>query len=920
MGRKHLSISVKHLAVLAATTVLLMIAAPAEGAQAEDRWCDLIFSSATNYPNALAALEQAKKFGPQDPRYSRSLKAVTSNLFRLGRFDEAEPYLNEDLKILEEMGPNYPGLNHTLLLLGMLKEKRGDLTGAEELINRALRLSLRFPTGQAPTPPVIYANLSALAFATGRIEEGKRHAEASARYIFRSKKRVQETRDYGLYKDFELVVWHLEECRAKLLRTEASNSKNGRIGRMYDACQTAHREFSERVLLECAKSHGSDSTLYLDCLYDIARRYPVERPDLAREGFNIVRRYDPPDFARKSRFERLVARYHSATHDFDQSEFLYRQALRSSRSSRTPAVLVETVENTEAYCYMKRDKLFAAIDTIRNAITVDFLNDGSRESLCRRLALRYEQAGTRCSAERKFKQGADFLKQACDLRAPYKVDQDFRRSLWLLAHTYALYDPDKALPILEKLASPSSVKDFLREDVTRRAQVDLARIYERLGRDAEAAAVRSRISDRHFEIAVKECKLEISSAQPWSDNHRDLLIKLGNTEKQQAQTLALEGKIDESIALSGTALNHYQQAQRIGRPLVAPIKCKLELGNLQLDQKRYEDAEKTFKNIIADTQFLFEFETVYLRRQAIDQLRKVYLATGQIRQGQNLNETNCFAESQAISDVLQSLWKYDFPGALRQLEQLKQIDTRMFGEDSDPVLMDCLKQVETLARIHDYDAIEKVCKGFLKSRSPALQIKDGEHLLWCGLACVHNRFRRYKEAEAISRRLIEIPRTKIDMLSRGISYYQLALSLRRQDNERGASETLTEARKQYAGQAVLAHQGRWQGLFLYQLDKKELEKVCFEEIAFFDKFDGRDTTGLALLRIQLAALMQENGKHATAQLLYDQAMRTLAWQERACPEMIHCLDGYERVLRSEKKIELADSLRAKRDLLKKGSN
>ena len=90
---------------------------------------------------AQAALREAEKFGPEDPRMATSLKNLAAVYSSQGRDAEAEPLYTRALAIGEKvLGPEHPGVADILTDLGVDYMLQGQYSRAEPLLRRALTI------------------------------------------------------------------------------------------------------------------------------------------------------------------------------------------------------------------------------------------------------------------------------------------------------------------------------------------------------------------------------------------------------------------------------------------------------------------------------------------------------------------------------------------------------------------------------------------------------------------------------------------------------------------------------------------------------------------------------------------------------------------------------------------------------------
>ena len=99
-----------------------------------------------NYTKAeklwVAALKEAEKFGPQDPRLATGLNNLAALYRAQGKYGEAEPFYKRALAIREKvLGPDHPDVATSLNNLAGLYETQGKYGEAEPLYKRSLAIS-----------------------------------------------------------------------------------------------------------------------------------------------------------------------------------------------------------------------------------------------------------------------------------------------------------------------------------------------------------------------------------------------------------------------------------------------------------------------------------------------------------------------------------------------------------------------------------------------------------------------------------------------------------------------------------------------------------------------------------------------------------------------------------------------------------
>src|SRR5215813_15050800 len=121
---------------------------PAQVSAQDTRWEHYMAEGAKAYQNGqetnaemfyLAALEDIKKAGPEDPRLAATLNALAVLYHAQKKYAQAEPLYQQVLKLLEQtVGPEHSTLATTLNNLAVVYEAQGKYTEAAPLYQRAL--------------------------------------------------------------------------------------------------------------------------------------------------------------------------------------------------------------------------------------------------------------------------------------------------------------------------------------------------------------------------------------------------------------------------------------------------------------------------------------------------------------------------------------------------------------------------------------------------------------------------------------------------------------------------------------------------------------------------------------------------------------------------------------------------------------
>ena len=137
----------------------------------------------------LAALEDIKKAGPEDPRLAATLNALAVLYHAQKKYAQAEPLYQQVLQLLEQtIGPDHPTLATTLNNLAVVYEAQGKYAEAAPLYQRALALMERTLGPDHPNLAATLDNYADLLRKMQREAEAE-SAEARAKTIWAKQKR-----------------------------------------------------------------------------------------------------------------------------------------------------------------------------------------------------------------------------------------------------------------------------------------------------------------------------------------------------------------------------------------------------------------------------------------------------------------------------------------------------------------------------------------------------------------------------------------------------------------------------------------------------------------------------------------------------------------------------------------------------------
>jgi len=146
-----------------------------------DRWEDLQRAAKSAYRqgdyngaviNMRAALEEAERFGPEDPRLTVTLNNLAVLYWAQGNYGAAEPLYMRSLTIREKaLGPDHPDVATSLNSLAVLYHSQGNYGAAEPLFKRSLAIREKALDPDHPDVAQSLESYAALMRKTGHDDE-----------------------------------------------------------------------------------------------------------------------------------------------------------------------------------------------------------------------------------------------------------------------------------------------------------------------------------------------------------------------------------------------------------------------------------------------------------------------------------------------------------------------------------------------------------------------------------------------------------------------------------------------------------------------------------------------------------------------------------------------------------------------------
>ncbi len=140
----------------------------------------------------LKAMEEARRFGSTDPRYTQSLRMLAKKYIDINNYEAAEPLLKRELAILQKLGHDYPDLDFDFFYLGLIREKKCQLVEAKKLFRQALDVGFLDVRLDVPTALMSACHLAQILHAQGDHKEAVSTVEGAVKRLWATWKRRPE--------------------------------------------------------------------------------------------------------------------------------------------------------------------------------------------------------------------------------------------------------------------------------------------------------------------------------------------------------------------------------------------------------------------------------------------------------------------------------------------------------------------------------------------------------------------------------------------------------------------------------------------------------------------------------------------------------------------------------------------------------
>ncbi|MBX9691905.1 MAG: hypothetical protein K2Z81_05935, partial [Cyanobacteria bacterium] len=813
------------------------------------------------------------------PLYSESLRTVSRILIQQGRVADAKPYLLEEYKLLVKLGDEFLDLDFDLYYLAVVEEQRGNLTEAEKLYRKALRIALRYEKDE-PTVSHIYAHLAGLLYARDATDQAKYYLSLLTKRILK-----QSSRKSHVLEELNSVRDDLDRGR------EAVAIKAPRLNTAYNRVLI---NLYSLVLQLGEKQWGKASPKYLDTLNDFtftcmnAHEWKKAK-QLAESGLDILQHHSPGDTKRIAKFRYRLAYINSNTGNIDEASRIMKSVLAESSKTDEAWLVRDSALNLTGW--MEHKKEYGEARRALDTLDVYARTHGKSEYFDE-LSQRYERLCSELLDSGDFQAALPALEKANQY--PRADAMSRLRSYSLLGHAYFLCNQyAKSQPILERVLSETQhMTSFETSSLRFQAALDLSAIYKK-GGQADRAAQILQGSNLNYTIASVEKalgKIGIGDS-----------TALANLNLLYARALMLARRETEAANAYEQCLPRYELGKGKNDEYYM---IALESGELHLRLGKYKTARRRLYEVllrIRDNTQLYCVDTV------VKDLKQLFLATGAADREKMLSRTEELRIGELIRQGCALLRAQKLTQSRSYFEKVQAMDARIHGMSSPVYLYDQELLVSVAIIQKDYSEVERICRHYLSNeKSPGH--KESSTSIGNCLITALNMTGRASEAEEIAK-LFSKRRNHHSIDS--LYLYQCATTMLLENREKEAKQYIHKAHERANRHAMLCSLDHWFVKCVEPLRKShpQKEKLLIEdELTRFKNVDGRETLGVAILTFELGEIYEGENKKEKALELFKQALSIADALEADVPvNKIRILQATERILRTMSRTKEADN-------------
>jgi len=914
--------------------IVLLQLFPLWAEASSERWFDLMRQSqqdaqGADYPRALPvalkALQEAKKFRPDDARYTESLRCVSWLYLQLGQYKQAEPYFKEESKILAALGEDFPDLDYDYFGLGILCERRGELELAEDYQRKALRLGCSLIKKDEPPVTEIACHLAATLYLRGKDAEAEEVLKSISAFTWATYTRPKDVLDLLQRTRYEIAHERID-----------LEQENNQLSFVY---YRALRKLFVFELRECARRYGQVSIAYCPVLRELA--------GVLRSQGETAEAYQLDEEA-LSLLDQLAVRVPAANRDLVA---LLRAGAESSiadgccskkdyaRAERLMIHAIETMDKTKeslivtdftaqlCRCAQLSGHHQLAVGVVEEALhKYDWITPDYRAEMQRWLGMLVWSEAELKAKEHKPAEAILLKREAVRrLAASRNHSSDYDDHALALAQSY--------LQTKNYAAAEALLKEFLAYAPSERFQhqawsaaAELNQIYFATGRSRQAVQIWHRychVLDDSYVSNRNRLERQLA-AEPSAAQKNNLRSSLADLEGQYASDLYEQKRFTETLVVSRLAQENLQLSEgKTLRFYKQPLMSGCALSKL----KNYLKAEEAFKIVVR----VFSSGGVvwrYILESARNELKEAQFSQATADQkticlgSQVLNdglrrvaigiESACDdSEDRLLKQATQTYERGQFDQSARLVEKLLDLHEQFYGHDSMAVKDNLSSLAWTLAGAERFPEAEKAAQQYLALP----EIREGYNNLHIRhlLIDIYNRTGRYGEAEKACRELLadrSLPRKDYVW-----SLYQLGVTNTLQGRADLAEPLYKKARlfciTPFSLDGFSSHLLNTLSP-LHQQHLADEAHLCEEELSVYQKDDGKETNG----KQGLHCLLSELANVYTCQKQFDKALplynQVLAIYSKgdSFPLDTHLvfLRNYQRFLRLTNKFNEATAL------------
>ncbi|MBX9669616.1 MAG: hypothetical protein K2X93_18475 [Candidatus Obscuribacterales bacterium] len=858
--------------------------------------------------SAREALTLAKQFNEFDPRYSESLRRIAELYIHNGQFEEAEPFLLQEMAVLRKFGPKFPDLDFDLFWLAVMNERRGDLAKAKRMFKEALVLARGLRKDGEPEVFHIYGHLAAICLYEKEFKRAAEYRQNAVDYIFATALNDEQI------------------CSGAMSLRMSLDGAQGQFFKINPELASAYIE----TIGECSKAavakqeteKGVNNLPFCDLLLEYAymKAYYLEDDDsipLYLRGLSLLESKFPDQKKRIGTYAAHLSSVLTALgRDSEAVKYLGVAFNNFEQVRDSPDAnlewLVHPTKNLTALL-LRRGNVSERIKILERYLALG-TEEPAKFKTRKSLAESFKQLGNREYAAKRFAGAAQYYERSVQhYRQCVPASLELCETLEQLGHTYMLLGQDrKAESYLDEVVyglEADNQRSFGIATVKRRALFDLAAIGSRAGRppSQEYAEAKNK-GDELYLKTIADLERACSAREGNQLAVANATTKIWQTHFGQARTLAREGRFVE--AAKAFELGHPVYVNVVGTT-VDYFWLELEYVNWLLAANRYDEAEPVLYNLIIEGRASSGLEFFKCIGITVDHLRTIYRATSRPDREKAVSTENQIRVFQETALASRYLEDGCYSKASELFNKILEEDSVVFGAQSLIAKVDLDRSACYSFLTDNYEDAEKYCNRFLKTfYKPDARTCQIMNLL----ASVHNRAGRPERAEKLLRDKLSRSELRRESTTHRITaLYALAVSLCLQDKVDAAAHQIESARKLTNSPLQVSADTLPSVLSILSKEKPDAGlRFLNEELKLYRKNRSEITSAVVLVTTELGNCHAAKKQFRLAVDKFEDALRLMMVTNiKSKFVVLQTLVPYEQSLRALGRVEEANRIVAK---------